>query len=129
MSWKTKMFKSLLGYCANFFLMVVVRYLLEEKSDDSILLILIIRIMDALINYGKISDTLNEIHAVIYSEFCWAELNLWTLIFLVYKILLNMVDFCNIIAEVFLIFFLIFVVFIFIPSTSTTLNFSYNIIN
>lgn len=64
------MFKSLLGYCANFFLMVVVRYLLEEKSDDSILLILIIRIMDALINYGKISDTLNEIHAVIYSEFC-----------------------------------------------------------
>ncbi|KNA18101.1 hypothetical protein SOVF_073840 isoform A [Spinacia oleracea] len=30
------------------------RYLLEEKSDDSILLILIIRIMDALINYGSL---------------------------------------------------------------------------
>ncbi|KAB1215010.1 Proteasome activator subunit 4 [Morella rubra] len=29
------------------------RYLLEEKSDDSILLILIIRIMDALVNYGS----------------------------------------------------------------------------
>lgn len=29
------------------------RYLLEEKSDDSILLILIIRIMDALANYGN----------------------------------------------------------------------------
>lgn len=30
------------------------RYLLEEKSDDSILLILIIRIVDALINYGSL---------------------------------------------------------------------------
>lgn len=30
----------------------VCRYLLENKSDDSILLILIIRIMDALGNYG-----------------------------------------------------------------------------
>ncbi|KMT12661.1 hypothetical protein BVRB_4g091190 [Beta vulgaris subsp. vulgaris] len=30
------------------------RYLLEEKPDDSILLILIIRIMDALINYGSL---------------------------------------------------------------------------
>ncbi|KAL8129180.1 hypothetical protein V2J09_018335 [Rumex salicifolius] len=29
-------------------------YLLKEKSDDSILLILVIRIMDALINYGNI---------------------------------------------------------------------------
>lgn len=29
------------------------RYLIEEKSDDSILLILIIRIMDALGNYGN----------------------------------------------------------------------------
>lgn len=29
------------------------RYLLKEKSDDSILLILIIRIMDALGNYGN----------------------------------------------------------------------------
>lgn len=28
------------------------RYLVEKKSDDSILLILIIRIMDALGNYG-----------------------------------------------------------------------------
>lgn len=35
--------------------MLLVRYLLEEKPDDSILLILIIRIMDALINYGKIA--------------------------------------------------------------------------
>ncbi|KAL9224895.1 hypothetical protein vseg_000877 [Gypsophila vaccaria] len=30
------------------------RYLLEEKSDDSILLILIIRIMDALLNHGSL---------------------------------------------------------------------------
>ncbi|GLT53719.1 hypothetical protein SLA2020_269720 [Shorea laevis] len=30
------------------------KYLLEEKSDDSILLILIIRIMDALANYGSL---------------------------------------------------------------------------
>ncbi|CAN1354111.1 Proteasome activator subunit 4 [Linum perenne] len=30
------------------------KYLLEEKSDDSILLILIIRIMDALVNYGSL---------------------------------------------------------------------------
>lgn len=29
------------------------RYLLEKKSDDSILLILIIRIMDDLGNYGN----------------------------------------------------------------------------
>lgn len=29
------------------------RYLVEEKSDDSILLILVIRIMDALGNYGN----------------------------------------------------------------------------
>ena len=29
------------------------RYLLEEKSDDSILLLLVIRIMDALGNYGN----------------------------------------------------------------------------
>lgn len=30
------------------------RYLLEEKSDDSILLVLIIRVMDALLNYGSL---------------------------------------------------------------------------
>ncbi|XP_040985740.1 proteasome activator subunit 4-like isoform X1 [Juglans microcarpa x Juglans regia] len=30
------------------------KYLLQEKSDDSILLILIIRIMDALVNYGSL---------------------------------------------------------------------------
>ena len=29
------------------------RYLLEEKSDDSILMLLVIRIMDALGNYGN----------------------------------------------------------------------------
>lgn len=31
----------------------ICRYLLEEKSDDSILLLLVIRIMDALGNYGN----------------------------------------------------------------------------
>ncbi|CAI0396888.1 unnamed protein product [Linum tenue] len=30
------------------------KYLLEEKSDDSILLVLIVRIIDALINYGSL---------------------------------------------------------------------------
>lgn len=33
---------------------MVSRYLLEKKADDSVLLILIIRIMDALGNYGKV---------------------------------------------------------------------------
>lgn len=32
----------------------VCKYLLEEKSDDSILLILVVRIMDALVNYGSL---------------------------------------------------------------------------
>ncbi|CAI0540944.1 unnamed protein product, partial [Linum tenue] len=32
----------------------VCKYLLEEKSDDSILLVLIVRIIDALINYGSL---------------------------------------------------------------------------
>ncbi|GAB2279785.1 hypothetical protein Dimus_014424 [Dionaea muscipula] len=33
---------------------VVCKYLLEKKSDDSILLILLVRIMDALVNYGSL---------------------------------------------------------------------------
>lgn len=38
---------NLVAFCA------LSRYLLEKKSDDSILLILIIRIMDDLGNYGN----------------------------------------------------------------------------
>lgn len=39
--------------CYLFFSHFVCRYLLEEEADDSILLTLVIRIMDALVNYGN----------------------------------------------------------------------------
>ena len=42
------------------------RYLLEKKADDSVLLILIIRIMDALGNYGKVLIVLATLRVFIF---------------------------------------------------------------
>lgn len=61
-------------YCCD-----VYRYLLEKKSDDSILLVLIIRIMDALGNYG-IAESLwraSFLKLTSYMFFSWYNTLLW----------------------------------------------------
>lgn len=50
---------------------MVSRYLLEKKADDSSLLMLIIRIMDALGNYGKVYVCLSFVFIVLATFLCF----------------------------------------------------------
>lgn len=57
------------------------RYILENKSDDSILLILIIRIMDALGNYGNECSIWISFHILFQILFVYSLSNLFCSLF------------------------------------------------